>query len=173
MRDHHPGRVASFSPSLPIACSTDGSKQTTVQGSDPDKQIVFKVEGLRCPAVKGIGCGHMLHPLLAALDKIDGVQASSTNYTGTMIRITVTSVDDRAKVAERVREVLGENRPLALAGDDFKLALEKKHWRETWRVGELSAIEFRAMALYRIKTFAQAEKLDKVTTDKLTKMADE
>jgi hypothetical protein len=29
------------------------------------------------------------------------------------------------------------------------------------------------MALYRIKTFAQAEKLDKVTTDKLTKMADE
>jgi hypothetical protein len=90
-----------------------------------------------------------------------------------MIRITDTSVDDRAKVAERVREVLGENRPLALAGDDFKLALEKEQWRETWRVGELSAIEFRAMALYRIKTFAQAEKLDKVTTDKLTKMAEE
>jgi hypothetical protein len=151
----------------------DASKQNTVQGSDPDKQIVFKVEGLRCPAVKGIGCGHMLHPLLAALNKIDGVQASSTNYTGTMIRITVTSVVDRAKVAERVREVLGENRPLALAGDDFKLDLEKEQWRETWRVGELSAIEFRAMALYRIKTFAQAEKLDKVTTDKLTKMAEE
>ena len=151
----------------------DASKQTTVQGSDHDKQIVFKVEGLRCPAVKGIGCGHMLHPLLAALDKIDGVQTSSTNYTGTMIRITVTSVDDRAKVAEKVREVLGENRPLALAGDDFKLALEKEQWRETWRVGELSAIEFRAMALYRIKTFAQAENLDKVTTDKLTKLAEE
>jgi hypothetical protein len=47
-----------------------------------------------------------------------------------------------------------------------KLALDKEQWRETLRVGELSAIEFRAMAMYRIKTFAQAEKLDKETTDK-------
>jgi copper chaperone CopZ/NADH:ubiquinone oxidoreductase subunit 3 (subunit A) len=26
--------------------------------TDPDRQIVFKVEGLTCPAVKGIGCAH-------------------------------------------------------------------------------------------------------------------
>jgi hypothetical protein len=149
------------------------SKQTTVQRSDPDKQIVFKVEGLRCPAVKGIGCGHMLHPVLASLDRIDGVQASSTNYTGTMIRVAVTSAADRAKVAEEVRKVLAENKPVALAGDELRLALEKEQWRETWRVGELSAIEFRTMGLYRIKTFAQVEKLDKATTDKLTKMAED
>jgi hypothetical protein len=36
----------------------------------------------------------------------------------------------------------------------------------------LSAIEFRALALYRIKTFAQAEKLNKETADKLVKMAE-
>jgi hypothetical protein len=134
---------------------------------------VFKVEGLRCPAVKGIGCGHMLRPVLASLDKIDGVQASSTNYTGTMIRVAVTTPIDRAKVAEEVRKVLVRNKPVALAGADLKLALAKEQWRETGRVGELSAIEFRTMALYRIKTFAQAEKLDQETTDKLTRMAED
>lgn len=153
--------------------NADTPKRTTVQGTDPDKQIVFKVEGLRCPAVKGIGCGHMLHPVLASIDKIDGVEASSANYTGTMIRVSVTNANDRAKVADAVREILAENKPVALAGDDLKLALERELWRETWRIGELSAIEFRAMALYRVKTFAQAEKLDKATTDKLTKIAEE
>src|SRR5262249_51446404 len=42
---------------------------------------------------------------------------------------------------------------------------------ETWRVGELSAIEFHTLALHRVKTFATSEKLDKETTDKLLKMA--
>jgi hypothetical protein len=151
----------------------DAPKQTPAQGNDSDKQFVFKVEGLRCPAVKGIGCGHRLRPVLASLDKIDGVQASSTNYTGTMIRVAVTTATDRAKVAEEVRKVLAANKPVALAGDDLKRALEKEQWRETRQVGELSAIEFRTMALYRIKTFAQAEKLDKETTDKLTTMAED
>jgi hypothetical protein len=152
---------------------TDTPTQTTIQGNDPDKQIVFKVEGLRCPAVKGIGCGHMLRPVLASLDKIAGVQASSTNYTGTMIRVSVTSATERAKVADEVRKVLTESKPVVLSGDDYKTALNKEQWREAWRVGELSAIEFRTMALYRIKTFAQAEKLNKETTDKLVKMAEE
>jgi hypothetical protein len=156
-------------------CSAEGKadapEQTRVQGSDPDKQIVFKVEGLRCPAVKGIGCGHMLHPVLASLDKIDGVQASSTNYPGTMIRVAVTSAAERAKVAEEVRKALAENKPVALAGDEFKRALEKEQWRETWRVGELSAIEFHTLALHRVKTFAKAEGLDKQATGKLVKIA--
>src|SRR5262249_5145484 len=33
--------------------------------------------------------------------------------------------------------------------------------------------EFRTMALYQVKTFAQAEKLDKETTDKLAKVAED
>jgi hypothetical protein len=134
---------------------------------------VLRVEGLRCPAVKGIGCGHMLRPVLASLDKIEGVQASSTNYTGTMIRVTVTEAADRAKVAEEVRKVLAANKPVTLAGEDLKRALEKEQWREARRVGELTAIEFHTMALHRIKMFAQTEKLDKDTTEKLTKMAEE
>jgi hypothetical protein len=115
----------------------------------------------------------MLHHVLASLDKLDGVEASSTNYTGTMIRVAVTNAKDRAKVTETVRKVLAENIPVALAGDDFKLALEKEQWRETWRVGELSAVEFHTLALHRVKTFATSEKLNKETTDKLLKIAED
>src|SRR5262245_13996529 len=28
--------------------------------ADPDREVVFRAQGLTCPAVKGIGCGHML-----------------------------------------------------------------------------------------------------------------
>ena len=101
------------------------------------------------------------------------VEASSSNYTGTMIRVSVTRAMDRAKVAVAVRKALAENKPIALAGDELRRALEKEQWRGTARIGELSAIEFRAMALYRIKTFARAEKLDKETADKLTRMAED
>jgi hypothetical protein len=55
----------------------DAPKQTskTVDpAADPARQIVFRVEGLACPAVKGIGCGHMLQGVLASLDKHDGVE---------------------------------------------------------------------------------------------------
>ena len=167
------GCPADKSACCPQEEKSDAPEPTPVQGNDPEKQLVFKVEGLRCPAVKGIGCGHMLRPVLASLDKIDGVQASSTNYTGTMIRVAVTSAADRARVADEARKVLAENMPVALAGDELKRTLEMEQWRETWRVGELSAIEFHTMALHRVKTFARAEKLDKETTDTLTKMAED
>jgi hypothetical protein len=144
--------------------------QTRLQSDDPDKQIVFQVERLRCPAVKGIGCGHMLSPVLASLDRLDGVQASSTNYSGTLIRVSVTAATDRDKVAQAVRKVLADNNPVALGSAELKAALAKEQWRQAGRVGELSAIEFRTLALYKIKTFAEAEQLDKETTDKLLKM---
>jgi hypothetical protein len=151
------------------------AKQTSVQGNDPDRQIVFKVEGLACPAVKGIGCGHMLAPVLRRLDKIDGVEASSANYTGTMIRISVTTTADREKVAERVSKALAETsgKPVALERDDLKRALEKEQWRVAGRIGELSAIEFHTLVLYRVKTFAKAEKLDKEATDRLVMIAED
>src|SRR5262249_17769511 len=140
-----------------------------------DRQIVFQAEGLTCPAVKGIGCGHMLRGVLASLDKIDGVEASAANYTGTMIRISVTPATDRDKVAEGVRKVLtAEGRkavPLTSAG--LKRALDREQWREADRIGELTAIEFHTMALHRVKTFAKGEKLDKEATDKLVKVAEQ
>jgi hypothetical protein len=136
-----------------------------------DEQIVFKLEGLGCPAVSGIGCGHMLHPLLASLDKIDGVQASFANFTGSMIRVSVNRADDRERVAELARRAVAANDPVALSGEELDLALTNQQWRESSQVGELSAIEFRTIVFARIKAFAQTENLDKQTTDKLTELA--
>jgi copper chaperone CopZ len=143
------------------------------QPSDSEHPIVFKVQGLTCPAVKGIGCGHRLAPVLERLDKIAGVRASSTNYTGTLIRVSLTTSSDRARVVAEVLEALADNKPVVLEGPELQTALAKEQWRETRRVGELSAIEFRALTLYRLETFARAEKLDKTTTDKLVKMAED
>jgi hypothetical protein len=149
--------------------------QTHARPIDPGRQVVFRVEGLMCPAVKGIGCGHMLYGLLASLDKLDGIEASSANYTGTLIRVSVTTATDRDKVAEAVRKVLTEEnrKAVRLAGDELKCALDREEWREAARIGELSAIEFHTLALHRFKTFAKAEKLDKKTTDKLVALVEQ
>jgi hypothetical protein len=117
----------------------------------------------------------MLRPLLASLDKIDGVRASSANYTGTMIRIAVNTAADRDQVAERARKLFSEEdrKAVALSGDELRQALETEQWRGAGQIGELTAIEFHTMALHRVKAFAKAEKLNTATADKLTKMAEE
>jgi hypothetical protein len=139
---------------------------------DPARQIVFRVEGLTCPAVKGLGCGHRLAPVLARLNKIDGVERSFSNRTGTLLRIAVAPSADRDKVAAAVREDLTRDnrKPVLLTGAELKEALEKEEWHLP---GELSAIEFRTLALDRVKTFAQAEKLDTETAAKLVKIAEQ
>jgi hypothetical protein len=152
------------------AASLDAAK--AAKTADPDRQIVFKVEGLTCPAVKGLGCGHRIAPVLARLNKIAGVEKSFSNRTGTMLRISVASSADREKVAAVVSEDLTKDsrKPVLLAGDEFKQAVVKEEWNSP---GDLSAIEFRTFALHRVKTFAEAEKLDKEATNKLVKIAEQ
>jgi hypothetical protein len=156
------------------ADAPEQTEKPRVQGNDPDKQIVFRVEGLTCPAVKGIGCGSLLWPMLASLDKIDGVEASSANYTGTMIRISATTTADRDKVAEAVRKGLAEKnkKPVAITGAELRLAVAMEEWRETGRIGELSIIEFHTLVPHKIRAFAKAEKLDQEVADKLVKLAE-
>ncbi|MBX6311454.1 MAG: hypothetical protein IRY99_00795 [Isosphaeraceae bacterium] len=142
---------------------------------DPTHNVIFEVQGLECPAVRGLGCGHLLAPELAALDKLEGAERSFANRTGTMIRVTVAAAADREKVAEGVRRILtGEDRKaVPLAGIELKRALEREEWRGKDRIGELSAIEFRTLALHRVKSFATAEKLGQKATDKLMTIAEQ
>jgi hypothetical protein len=140
--------------------------------ADPARQIVFTVEGLTCPAVKGLGCGHRIAPLLARLDKVEGIEKSSANRTGTMLCISVASSADRDKVAEATREILikDNRKPVLLSGGELKQALANEEWGSP---GDLSAVEFRTFALHRVKSFAEAEKLDKEATGKLVKIAEQ
>jgi hypothetical protein len=110
--------------------------------------------------------------VLERLDKIDGVEASSANYTGSMIRIVVTAAANRKEVSEEVKKDLSAgNRKLAwLAGDELRAALEKEEWRNVKQIGQLSAIEFRTIALGWVKAFAEAEKLGDGVANELLKL---
>jgi hypothetical protein len=109
------------------------------------------------------------------LDKIEGVERSYANQTGNMVRLAVAAKDNPAKVAEQALKVLNDEKrsPVRLTGNELIDALGKQQWRESERVSELSAIEFRTLGLRRMRAFAEREKLDKETTDKLVRIAEE
>jgi hypothetical protein len=113
--------------------------------------------------------------VLAQLDKIEGVERSYANHTGNMVRLSVAAKEDPSKVSTQAAKVLNEQKrsPVRLAGDDLTEALDKEEWRESERVSELSAIEFRTLGLRRVRAFAEREKLGKETTDKLVRIAEE
>jgi hypothetical protein len=112
--------------------------------------------------------------VLEQLDTIDGVEASSANHTGTMLRITLRAGMDREKVAAVVQERLAaEDRyPIRLDAGDLDTALAKEHWRTKEQIGELTAIEFRKLALDRIKDFANREKIGGETAPRLIEIAE-
>lgn len=112
--------------------------------------------------------------MLEQLDKINGVEASSANHTGTMLRISVKTGTDREKVAEVVRKRLAgdDRKPVRLKGDELKAALDKERWRTKERIGELTTMEFRKLALDRIRDFIQREKVADETAAKLLKIAE-
>jgi hypothetical protein len=113
--------------------------------------------------------------VLALLDKIPGIERTFANHTGSMVRVSVAASANPEKIAEKVLKVLSDqkHKPVRLAGAEFTEALDKQEWRESDRVGELSAIEFRTLGLRQVKAFAIKERLDKETTDKLVKIAEE
>ncbi len=113
--------------------------------------------------------------MLERLDKLDGVTASSANHTGTMIRVSVSAAADREKLAAEARTVLsaGSKKPTRLDGEEFTKALRGEKWRDLGRIGELSAIEFRKLALDRVRKFAEEEKLGSDLTEKLVTLAGE
>jgi hypothetical protein len=110
--------------------------------------------------------------VLARLGKVKGVEQCLVNRSGTLIRVTVERTADRDKVADEVLKVLaGDNRePSRLTGDELRRALAAEQWRPP---DELSAIEFRTLAVRRVRGFARAEKLDRGVTEKLVRITEE
>lgn len=112
--------------------------------------------------------------MLEQLDELDGVQASAANHSGTIVRVSIAAGADREKVADGAWKVLSKSlaKPSRLEGEKYAQALTKENWRGIERIGELSAIEFRTIAIERLKAFAKAEKLDREVTDKLAELAE-
>jgi hypothetical protein len=111
---------------------------------------------------------------LERLDKIDGVEASSANHTGTLVRISVKAGANCEKVAEAVRKDLAASKgnPARLTAEKLTKALKEEEWRGLDRIGQLSAIEFRKLNLDRLKAFTEEEKLGKDVAGKLLKLAE-
>jgi mono/diheme cytochrome c family protein len=74
----------------------------------PQYDLLFRVEGLECPAAAGLGWGGALEPVLAHLDTIEGVERSYVNYSGSLIRLRIAPAGDRAKVAAEAARILSD-----------------------------------------------------------------
>lgn len=149
--------------------------QTRPVPSDPARDAIFSIETLQCPAVKGVGCGSMLWPVLIRIDQIDGVSCSFTNWTGTRLRISVKSGSDPRAVAERVRAFLSADgrHPTALAGAKSTDGLRSEKWYSATGLVTLSSYEFNTIAKRRINAFADDEKLTDAQREKLMKLVDQ
>jgi hypothetical protein len=159
----------------PAAPAADRNKPPINPKINPDREIVFDVESLGCSLVSGVGCGHLLAPALADIDRMNGVSLSHTNWPGTRLRISIAPTADREEVAARVHDHLASQqyKPRRVAAKDLSQALEREQWRGADRVHELSSFEFRTYSRQRVKQFAQREKLEKATADKLLRTVDE
>ncbi len=155
-------------------CELTASDVSEPESVDVSSEIVFAVEGLTCPAVEGIGCGHRLGPVLERLDSIEGVAKASANHTGTMIRIALKSQSKLDELAEIVaKDLVAENfQPRRMTGDETRNLLAQQTWRGTERIRELTAIEFRQLALRAIGEFSKSENLTEEITAKLRQSAE-
>jgi hypothetical protein len=108
--------------------------------------------------------------VLEQLNTIDGVTASSANYAGTLVRVAMTPAADRDKVTEEVRKLLSA--PAWLTGHDLQVALRQEEWREFHQIGQLSAIEFRTLAIGWVKGFVEAEHIGDGAADQLLDLAE-
>lgn len=113
--------------------------------------------------------------MLAQLDQAPGVERSFANHTGNMVRVAVASTADPEKVAERIAQVLTEQKrgPVRLRDAELRRAIDNEHWRAGERVRELSFIEYRTLAVRQLRLFAEREKLDKETAAKLMTITEE
>lgn len=141
---------------------------------DPNLQAVLRVDGLTCPAVKGVGCGHALAPLFGRLDQLDAVQNVSTNWSGTELRVIAKSTDELEQAVTAVLTELKSagHEPARLAGEEFAKALNQR-WRDAADVSDLSAHEFETLMNSFLKMYAQREDLDEELTQKLLKINEE
>ncbi len=147
----------------------------TAPAIDPSRELVFKVESLDCHLISGVGCGHLLAPLLWEVEKIDGVQRAYSNWTGTMLRISVAPASEPDAVAQRLHGVLIEQqfRPTRVTGDDLTRALRDDQWLGQDRIAELSNYEFHTYGKQLIDELARDEKFDPQTTQKLHAIFDD
>ena len=86
----------------------------------------------------------MLAPVLAQLDKIEGVNRSYVNYSGTLIRLTLKPTANQDEVLKSASKILNDDESLSPAR---VVNVEAEEWRDVDHVKELTAIEWRTVKI--------------------------
>lgn len=68
---------------------------------------MFESQDYMCGAEEGLGCGLVLAPMLADLDRLAGVEESRTSWSGRFIRIELEPDADVERVASAAAAVVG------------------------------------------------------------------
>ncbi len=125
--------------------------------------------------MSGLGCGHRLAPVLAQLDKVQGIARTYANHSGDMLRVSVDLAAEPDEVAVQVIRLLDEDqvKPTRVTGEDFDQALASNQWRQKELIDELSSIEFRTLGLRRIESFVKDERLDDETKQGLLRIVED
>ncbi len=113
--------------------------------------------------------------MLVQLNRIDGIEASSTNTAGTLVHVDLAEGANSAAIVAQLEALFKEQGRTAvrLLGDDLATALNDEEWREANQVHELSEIEFRTVFLRRVKQFAETATLAPSTADQLVRWSNE
>ncbi len=86
---------------LAAACAAVTSDRTGV--------VVLESQAYACGAEEGLGCGLLLAPMLADLDRVDGVVESRTSWDGRLFELRLAPGADPERVARDAAVVVGGN----------------------------------------------------------------
>ena len=134
------------------------------------REVLFKVESLGCPLVGGVGCGHLLAPVIGKINALEGVDETFTNWSGQEIRVVTCCAMERDATAKRVEALLSaqKQKPQRIGEEaELEKRIKAQDWFGAQKVGELTAFEFRTVARQRAGAFALKEKLSDATKEKL------
>ncbi len=111
--------------------------------------------------------------MLEQLDKVQGVDSSMANHSGSLVRIRIDDVANPDEVAAELEQILQEQKrkPKQLSGEDLARAIRDEQWRSKETVGQLSEIEFRTIFTRQVEEFAASPGLNDETKTKLINMS--
>jgi hypothetical protein len=119
--------------------------------SAPSERVAFYAVELRCPLVRGLGCGSDAKPIMKQLDANAGVVGTWVNHAGTTLAVLWNDGIEAAQRSETVASAFADHeRPNELLGHSHGTAFEDFRsgvaWYRANAVDELSGQEADAVA---------------------------
>ena len=117
----------------------------------PQEQVAFYAVELRCPLVRGLGCGSDSKPIMKKLEANPAVASTWLNHAGTILAVFWSDGVDAARRSDTISQTFqDQERPKELSADARDAALNDFSsgvaWYRTSAIDELSGQEADAVA---------------------------